>query len=166
MRKKAFPTMVLVILLLVVGIVAWFVWKNNNNTAVEITLYFANDRYIQSGDVNEPQVIPEKRAVRPGGRSLPEIVMEELIAGPNTEGLSTVLSNLEVLGVEVRDDIAYVDFSKNNLYGGSLTETLLIEQTVRSLIELEDVQAVQFLVEGAKEESLMGHIQVTDPIRP
>ncbi|MGI5853994.1 MAG: GerMN domain-containing protein [Bacillota bacterium] len=189
MKKKSFPSTILVVLLLIVlGIAAWLVWRNTNpdttqppgvpgtdqsddssredEAAVEITLYFANDRYIQTGDVNEPQVLPEKRTVRPGDRSLPETVMAELISGPDTAGLSSVLSNLKVRSVEVRDGIAYVDFSGDNLHGGSLSESLLIEQTVRSLTALKGVEAVQFLVNGEKTESLMGHILVIDPVYP
>jgi spore germination protein GerM len=188
MKKKSFPSTILVVLLLIVlGIAAWLVWRNTNpdttqqpgvpgtdqldssredETAVEITLYFANDRYIQTGDDNEPQVLPEKRTVRPGDRSLPETVMAELISGPDTAGLSSVLSNLKVRSVEVRDGIAYVDFSGDNLHGGSLSESLLIEQTVRSLTALKGVEAVQFLVNGEKTESLMGHILVIDPVYP
>lgn len=189
MKKKPFPPIVLVaLLLIVVGVAAWLVWKNNNpitppppavpspdqsgnfspgsDATVEITLYFANDRYVQFGDVNEPRVLPEKRSVRPGGRNLPETVMDELIAGPDAAGLSTVLSNLKVHSVAVREGIAYVDFSKDNMNGGSLSETLLIEQTVSSLTALEDIEAVQFLVEGEKTESLMGHILVIDPVYP
>lgn len=188
MKKKPFPPIVLVLLLIVVGVAAWFIWKSNNSTApppsavpspdqsgdlspgadatVEVTLYFANDRYVQFGDVNEPQVLPEKRTVHPGDRNLPETVMDELIAGPDTAGLSTVLSNLKVRSVAVREGIAYVDFSKDNMNGGSLSETLLIEQTVSSLTALEDIGAVQFLVDGEKAESLMGHILVVDPVYP
>ena len=189
MKKKAFqPTVLVVLLLVVVGVAAWFIWRGNNPTtpptpvvpipdqsgdsspgadaSVEITLFFANDRYVQVGDVNEPQVLPEKRMVHPDGRNLPETVMDELIAGPDTDGLSTVLSNLKVHSVAVREGIAYVDFSKDNMNGGSLSEILLIEQTVRSLTALEDIKAVQFMVDGEKTDSLMGHILVVDPIYP
>jgi spore germination protein GerM len=169
LRKKAFPPIVLALLLIVVGVAAWLIWRSNNpgsDATVEVTLYFANDRYVQFGDANEPQVLPEKRTVRPGVRNLPETVMDELIAGPDTAGLSTVLSNLKVHSVSVREGIAHVDFSKDNMNGGSLSETLLIDQTVRSLTALDEIEAVQFLIDGEKTESLMGHILVIDPVRP
>ena len=50
---------------------------------------------------------------------------------PEDDNLSTS-SNLEILTVERAENTAYVNISSDNLSGGSLTETLVLQQLVFS----------------------------------
>lgn len=46
-----------------------------------------------------------------------------------------------------------------------MQEYFTIEQIVASLFELDGIKSVQFLVNGEKVESLMGHIGVLEPFK-
>lgn len=129
-----------------------------------VTLYYVNDQYVKTGDESLPRLVAVKRAVDLQGRSLAEAVVRALMKPPEKEGLSTALGELNLRGVEVKDATAYVDFSSKNLNGGSLEESLLIDQVVRSLGSVKGVNAVQFLVNGRKTESLMGHLDALRPV--
>lgn len=131
---------------------------------VEITLYFANKEYVETGDESLEKLIPEKRTVEYGDISLEERVVKELMKGPDSDELSTVIpSNVKLLGVEVSDGTAFVNFAGEGLYGGSMQEDFTISQIVNSLVELDDVERVQFLIDGQKAETLMGHIEISEP---
>ncbi|MCF6464668.1 GerMN domain-containing protein [Clostridium sp. Cult2] len=131
---------------------------------IEVTLYFANKEYVETGDESLEKLIPEKRIVEYGDISLEERIVKELIKGPDSEKLNTVIpSNVKLLGVEVADGTAFVNFAGEGLYGGSMQEDFTIAQIVNSLVELESVERVQFLIDGQKAETLMGHIEISEP---
>ncbi|CCQ93211.1 Spore germination protein-like protein [[Clostridium] ultunense Esp] len=131
---------------------------------VEVTLYFANKEYVETGDESLEKLIPEKRTVEYGDISLEERIVKELMKGPNSDKLSTVIpSNVKLLGVEVADGTAFVNFAEEGLYGGSMQEDFTIAQIVNSLVELDSVERVQFLIDGQKAETLMGHIEISEP---
>ncbi|QQY79632.1 sporulation and spore germination protein [Keratinibaculum paraultunense] len=130
----------------------------------EVILYFVNNEYINTGDENLEKLIPEKRIVKYGDISLEETIVQELIKGPKDDNLSTLIpANVKILGVEVSDNTAFVNFSQEDLYGSSMEETFTINQIVGSLLELDNIKRVQFLIDGEKAESLMGHFDITEP---
>ncbi|ABR46935.1 spore germination protein-like protein [Alkaliphilus metalliredigens QYMF] len=129
-----------------------------------VTLYFMNQEYVLTGDADLDMVIPVEREVIFGEKPLEEVVVAELQKAPEDEDLTTVLENISVLSVERVDEIAYVNLSSENLSGGSMTEVGLLQQVIMTLTELENVEQVQFLVDGSKRESLMGHFLIEEPI--
>ena len=95
-----------------------------------------------------------------------EGIIRELINGSDSDDLVTIIpKNLKLLNVEVINGTAFLDFSKEGLNGSSLEEYFTIKQIVDSLFELDNIEKVQFLVEGEKVESLMGHIGVSEPFK-
>ena len=97
-----------------------------NSNEMEVTLYFANRAYIESGDESLEKLIPERKMVQYGDISLEETIVRELMKGPESDELSTVIpSNVELIGVEVADGTAFVNFSSEGLYGSSMQENLL-----------------------------------------
>lgn len=138
---------------------------NPDQAQVEVTLYFANKEYIQTGNEKLEKVLPEKRTITIGKMSKEEAVLKELFKGPTDSKLSNAIpSGVTLNNVQVVEKIAYVDFSRQNLNGGSLEESLIIKQIVKTLTWLDSVDKVQFLVNGKNAESLMGHIDITNPI--
>jgi len=130
----------------------------------KVTLYFVNKKYIETGDESLEKLIPENKTILVENIPLEMAIVKELIKGTDTENLSTAVpSNIVLLGVEVADGTAFVNFSQEGLYGSSMQEDLTIAQIVDSLLELDHVNKVQFLVDGKKAETLMGHISITDP---
>ena len=130
----------------------------------EVTLYFVNNEYAQTGNEDLEKLIPEKRIVQYGTLSLEEAVVRELLKGAESEELSTgIPTTAKLLGVEVTDSTAYVNFASEGMNGGSFQEIMTIEQIIQSLTDLETVDSVQFLLDGKKAETLMGHMSITDP---
>lgn len=130
----------------------------------EVTLYFLNEKYIETGDESLEKLIPETRTIEIGNVSLEESIVKELMAGPKSEGVANVIpSSVQLLGVEVADKTAFVNFASEGLFGGSLQETYTINQIVASLTELDSVDRVQFLINGQKGDSLMGHYSIQEP---
>ena len=131
---------------------------------VETILYFISEEYIKTGSEYLEKLIPEKRVIICEDVSLEEGIIRELINGSDSDDLVTIIpNNLKLLSVEVIDETAFLNFSKEGLNGGSLEEYFTIKQIVDSLFELDNIEKVQFLVEGEKTESLMGHIGVFEP---
>lgn len=131
---------------------------------VTLTLYFANQEYIMTGDDELDQVVSLDKDINLEERAIEEVIIEELQNEPEDENLTTMLRSIEILGVEIEENIAYVDFSSKDLSGGSLEETLILNQIVFSLTELAEVEQVQILVDGDIQETLMGHITIEEPL--
>jgi len=128
---------------------------------VALVLYFADSQAMF--------LEPEERIVRAEeGRSYAELVVNELIAGPQVEGHGrTIPDGTRLLSLDIVDGVAYVNFSREiqtNHWGGSTGEMFTIMSVVNSLTEDPDITAVQFLVEGQRVESLVGHADTTVPI--
>lgn len=122
----------------------------------EVILYFTDDKLMN--------LVAEKIKVQTDQKPLEEIIISELKKGPKNEKLRrTIAPHIQILGVEVVDSTAQVNISSSGLHGGSTEEVFLIASIVKSLTELDYIDKVQFLVDGKKVESLMGHIFVKEP---
>lgn len=131
----------------------------------EVTLYFANKEYIETGDEDLEKLIEEKRSVEYEGEGLEEAIFEELKKGPEKLESETVIrENINILDIEVSGATAFVNFDGENLSGGSMEEIFIIDQITNTLFELDYIDKVQFLINGEKAESLMGHMDISEPI--
>lgn len=127
---------------------------------VKVTLYFANSE----GDM----LIPEKRTITEV-RGIARAALEELIKGPgaNKALAPTMPSGTKLRGIDIRDGVATVDFSRefiDNHWGGSSGELLTVYSVVDVLTQFPTVKQVQFLVEGQKVETLAGHMDLAKPV--
>ncbi|NLY10635.1 MAG: GerMN domain-containing protein [Firmicutes bacterium] len=100
----------------------------------------------------------------------PQVALDELLAGPKpAEGLiSPIPPGTRVLGLQVKDGLATVDFSEeihNNFNGGAAMESLLLDSIVYTLTEFDTIDQVQILVEGKVIESIGGHVLSNRPLR-
>lgn len=86
---------------------------------------------------------------------LAESLINELIKGPEKEGLYPTLSpETKVISVEVTEGVAYVNMSagfveKNK--GDIEKEFAAVYSVVQTLTELPEIEGVQFLIEGKRE---------------
>lgn len=141
--------------------------EEDNNDEEEkrlVKVYFANSKYIETGDESITKLESEEREITPSENIL-EDIYKELIKGPeDSDKLSTVImDNVTLKDAYIEDKIAYMDFKSEELSGGSLEETFFVDQIVASLLELEEVDKVQFLVDGEIASSLMGHVYIEEP---
>lgn len=128
----------------------------------EVNLYFANAEYINTGDEDLERLILEKREITSQKEDLAGEIIDQLIAGPSDDSKYNLIPEaVKILDVENIDNIAHVNLSSDNLNGGSMEESFLIEQIVNSLLDLDDVHAVMFLIDGEVSESLMGHVDTS-----
>ncbi|HBG15334.1 MAG TPA: hypothetical protein DDW93_01010 [Firmicutes bacterium] len=131
----------------------------------KVRLYFPNQEYVQTGREDLPMLKTVDREVKIKDESLIEAILKELRNPPEGKGLTTALyDQLEVLGAWTKERLAYVNFSSENLHGGSLQEMLLVNQIVKTLTALPGIDQVQFLVDGEKRETLMGHLSTDEPL--
>lgn len=130
----------------------------------EVSLYFVNKKYVETGDEKLEKLISEKRVVKYGDTSIEEAVIKELMKGPESQELTTEIpSSAKLINVEVADGTAFVNFAQEGLYGGSLQEIFTISQITKTLDGLGNIDKIQFLIDGNKAETLMGHIGISEP---
>lgn len=115
----------------------------NSISEMDITLYFANKR----GDA----LIAETKNVHySSNMSMEKVIMEQLLDGPDTDGLkSAIPSGTRLVSVSTVDGICYVNLDatfKNQDY--SILEPIVIYSIVNSLSEMATINQVQISVNG------------------
>lgn len=116
----------------------------NTYEEVRLKLYFANE----AGDA----LIATNRTKEYNTNiSLEKLIVEELIKGPNAEGVyPTVNPDTRVASVTVRDGICYVNLDENFLVQTTnVSADVTIYSIVNSLAELSNVNKVQILINGS-----------------
>ena len=111
------------------------------------TVYYAN----KAGDA---LLASNLKIPYSGSETEEQIVLRQLIAGPVEEEMYPVLSEkTEVLSVSTKDGICTVNLSKEFLDKlPEVTEEITIYSIVNTLMELQGIYRVQFLVEGKLEK--------------
>lgn len=113
-----------------------------------VTLYFS--------DTQAEKLVAETRLVTVVENNLQKTIVQELIKGPSSSNaIKTVPAETKVLSVETQEGICFVNLSSDFVSkapGGSTAEQMAVFSIVNSLTELDDVEQVQFLVEGKKLE--------------
>ncbi|MDI6871258.1 MAG: GerMN domain-containing protein [Bacillota bacterium] len=125
-----------------------------------VTLYFLKETPTAL------QLGTEKR--RLFGADLPHLALAELIRGPAPgSSLRPVLPRDTTLNsVKIRGGVAYADFGAGvtRLNVGSEGEAMVVAAIVNTLTQFPGVNRVQILVNGARVESLAGHVDVSAPL--
>lgn len=113
-------------------------------------------------------LLPEKYVIKDNGKPIAENALRTLVeTKPQDSKLESMFPDgTTVLGLKVKDSIAYADFSKHLLKigGGSYTELMLTGAVVNTLTEFPEIKKVQILVEGKKIDTLNGHLDLADPL--
>jgi spore germination protein GerM len=115
---------------------------------------------------NQPRLQATKETIASDGKPI-ENAMRKLVEQGSGGGLTNPIpKGTKLLGVNVKDGLAKVDFSRefrDNFTGGSEGEALVIGVILRTLSQFDEVKKVQFLVEGKPIESL-GHAPLSEPL--
>ena len=125
--------------------------ESNEDTATGVRLYFANSE--------KTELVMEYRKINiVDTQPVEQYIVTELIKGPKIKGNERLLAqDTKVLSVETIDKICYVNFKDGFLEKNRATPgggRLLVESVVESLTGLNNVNGVQFLIEGKKTEKL------------
>ncbi len=124
----------------------------NTSTRYEtLTLYFASE----DGDMLVEETFSKRND---GSRSLPELVMDQLMEGPGEDTLRTVIpEETKLLDVSEKDGICYVNFDSGFLEPDpELKPEIMIYAIVNSLTEIASVSKVQISVNGDKQVEIRG----------
>lgn len=162
MKNRIFKFIIILIILIAVLGVAYYFIAGTNLIVKEksVDLYFStkNAMYLES----------ENRTIK--GRNLYEEAINSLIEGPTTSDLSkTVPEETKVLNVSRNNNTIRVDFSKEiieNHWGGSTGERLTVYSIVNTLAQFNEVKEVKFLIEGEEVDTLVGHMDLSRPLKP
>jgi spore germination protein GerM len=134
----------------------------DNKEEVEVTLYYANKEYVNTGDESKDKFITVNKRLEKDDNIF-MTVLTELQKDPGIENAETQVADLKFLDAALEDKTVSVNISSENLSGGSLQEFYVIGQILYSLTSMEGVDQVEFLVDGKKQESLMGHYTIDKP---
>lgn len=155
--------------------------EGEQGTAKQLKLYFVNQKYVETGEEADGVLVPydgisitlptepaegatDKDAEAFGYTA----AISNLWQVPqDLKGAATVVNeDLELHNISCRDGVAYVDIDGGSLekLGGSTQEEILIGQIVETLINsFDEIQKVQFLVDGKETDSLLGHVDTSEP---
>jgi hypothetical protein len=105
--------------------------------------------------------------------TLPEAAMRELLAGPTEAELETwpalgteIPEGTRLLGLEIEDGVALVDLSEEfEQGGGTASITARVAQVVYTLTEFEEIDAVEFYLDGERVEVFSGEGLMLDEPR-
>ena len=110
---------------------------------VKLRLYFANE----SGD---KLIETSRKGVYSSNISMEKLIVEQLIKGPNGEGIyPTINPATKVIGVTVKDGTCYVNLDENFLKPTTeVSAEVAIYSITNSLVELSNVNKVQISING------------------
>lgn len=163
MKKVRIIPSIIILTLILTACFAW-VQSDKNEASVDerlVYLYFPDEEALF--------LHPESRQVRVLKEDLPQTIVSELIKGPQNKKLYPSLpSSTRLLSLKIENQIAYVDLSQDfprDYPGGTTGEHMALGSIVLSLTELDNIDSVQFLIEGEKVEVLAkGHIELLNPL--
>lgn len=95
-------------------------------------------------------------------------IMEELLAGPETESLrATIPDGVELLDYNLEDKNITLNFNnelRENHWGGSAGELLTVYSIVNSYTFFKEIDSVSILLEGEEVDTLVGHLDLSEPL--
>ena len=127
--------------------------------------------YFTRVTMDDAYMIAAERTVNYIDSPLTETINVLLQGTNHAEELKYIVTNIpsgtRLLGARISDEVAYLDFSsefENNTYGKDSTLQQL-KQIVYTATEFKGVDAVQFLINGRKQEYLGGEgVLIGDPL--
>jgi len=158
--KKRKLLLVLRILLLTAALLYLFFFFYNN--------YFVENKaklYFSSVDANYLKV--EERVLDEKGDLYLQL-FKELKAGPTEKELvRTIPEESKLLDYQIEGNNLKLNFSlelRNNHWGGSTGELMTIYSIVNTYTSLDEVESVKILLEGEEVETLVGHLDLSQPL--
>lgn len=164
--KKNFSILVIAAVTLVAGIIvlAWLAGRPTEKQAREINIYFSDEDglYLKA----------EKHSIEKGELSTEaRAALDAIVKGPSNAALGKTLpKGTKLVALKIEGATAVVDLSPEiiaNHEGGSSGELQTIYSIVNTLsLNFPEIKDVQILVGGKKEETIAGHIDISQPLGP
>lgn len=136
--------------------------KKGEEKSYEVTLTYPSSDYIVNGD-EENKKVTEQATIKASKDEIVTKVLKQLAQSPKAEGAESVgLDKFDFSKSKLDGTTAIVDLS-GDVTGGSLEEDVLARSIVNSLLSVDGIKAVEFTINGEKAESLMGHVDISEP---
>lgn len=122
---------------------------SSDTSSTTYTLYFTDEsgRYLLAERRTDPYI---------SEANLPKHLITQLVEGPQTNGLTgTLPEGTRLLDINVENGICAVDFSAeflSNLPQNAAEERITVMSVVNTLTVLDNIDQVQFYVEGSRTE--------------
>jgi len=158
-QKRKLLLILRILLLAAALLYIFFLFYNNYLSENEFEVYFSNAdaTYLQA----------EKRKVEEDS-DLYFQIFEQLKAGPESDELNrTIPDGSELLDYELDNKQLTLNFNlalKTNHWGGSSGELMTVYSIVNSYTALSEVESVKILLAGEEVESLVGHLDLSQPL--
>lgn len=161
-NNKKIIILIIIVSLIFLGIVSFCFIKNNKDEVIEIlpeeeisdeqlrqtmvSLYFVNEETLEL--MPEARLIDVKALIEKPYEQLINLLLE----GPKNPSLKSAMpKDVKLNKVELRNDILYLDFSKEfieNHEGGLEKEKNTIYSIVNTLTELTEVNGIKILIDN------------------
>lgn len=158
-QKRKLLLILRVLLLTAAVLYLLFLFYDNYSADNKIRVYFSTEdaNYLR---LEEREIDQEK--------DLYFQIFEELKAGPESSELGeTIPEGSQLLDYEIDGELIILNFNralKDNHWGGSTGELLSVYSIVNSYTSLEEIKNVRILIEGEEVESLVGHLDLSQPL--
>jgi germination protein M len=119
-------------------------------------------------DASGEKLVAEERSIEvKQSLTLEYQIVDQLLAGPEDSSFkSTIPAETKIKDIKTEDGICYVNLSGefiNKNAGSEQSTALMVYSIVNSLTELENVNRVQFLIEGEKVEGIHSNFDFSKP---
>lgn len=136
--------------------------KKGEEKSYEVTLTYPSSDYIVNGD-EENKKVTEQATIKASKDDIVTKVLKQLAQSPKAEGAESVgLDKFDFSKSKLDGTTAVVDLA-GDVAGGSLEEDVLARSIINSLLSVDGIKAVEFTINGEKAESLMGHVDISEP---
>lgn len=114
----------------------------------------------------QPRLQATKQKVESDGSPIEMARIKLVEQGDDPDLVNPIPKGTKLLGVEVTNGLAKVDFShefRDNFTGGSEGEALIIQVILRTMAQFDEVKKIQILVDGKPLDTL-GHAELSEPL--
>lgn len=159
-KKRKILLILRILLLTAAFLYLLFFFYNNYLAEEKLEIYFSSP--------NANYLIAEKRSLDEEA-DLYFQLFEELLLGPeNKELAGTIPDKTKLLDYQLEEKLLTLNFNlklRTNHWGGSTGEIMTVYSIVNTYTALAEVESVKILLEGEKIETLVGHLDLTRPLR-
>ncbi|MBU1487684.1 GerMN domain-containing protein [bacterium] len=174
-KKKWLFLLVLILVAGLIGALFYLKGAKKEELLRRLTLLPQEDKIVISlyFSTEDAAYLAEEKRDLPKGEEVGnqiKLVVKELIKGPTLSNLSPTLPKETVLReVYLEEGTCFLDFGqelRDNHPGGSSGEELTVFSLVNTLTHnFSQIERVQILIEGKEVETLVGHIDLSSPLR-
>ncbi len=127
--------------------------------SIKVTIYYSTK--------DAQYLVPTQKIIEKKEKWLEEAVA---LLASNEPGVAPTLPFKDfVNSIQIDGEIAYVDIKKESIQKsqkGATLEQVLIQSIVYTIVKNTNVKKVAFTVDKKQRETLLGHVDILDPIEP